>query len=273
MPTNDIPGASIWLQPESAANTDYPPQYPYNNIQQTESGHSFEMDDTPTRERVRLQHRSGTFIEMAPDGSEVHKVYGNGFEITVQDKNIQIGGSCTIEVMGDCNLHVIGNKNEVIDGDYNLQVTGNMIARCKGTGGMQLLSDNDMAIRANENYGGQLSISAADNIYISSDLVVGGSIHADVITAESRIGTEALGGVSAGLAGFVSLTGGLSVGGSPVAVPGTVLASVNVTAPTANFGVMDAVLMTDLVNTAIFDSHFHIGNLGYPTTPSLLPMV
>ncbi len=70
-----------WTEPESAANTDYQPIYSYNNIQQTESGHSFEMDDTPTRERVRIQHRSGSFIEMHPNGDEVHKIVGKGYEI------------------------------------------------------------------------------------------------------------------------------------------------------------------------------------------------
>ena len=35
-----------WTEPESAANTDYQPQYPYNNVTQTAGGHSFELDDT-----------------------------------------------------------------------------------------------------------------------------------------------------------------------------------------------------------------------------------
>ena len=65
-----------WTQPESAANTDYQPVYPYNNIQQTEAGHKFEMDDTPGRERVSLEHRSGTFTEIQPNGDEVHKKIG-----------------------------------------------------------------------------------------------------------------------------------------------------------------------------------------------------
>ena len=266
-------GANIWLEPESAANTNYQPVYPYNNIQQTESGHTFEMDDTPTRERIRLNHRTGTFIEMHPNGDEVHKVYGDGYEITVKDKHIQVQGMCTIEVLGDYNVHVAGNKNETIDGDYNLQVTGNMIARCKGIQGMSLISDNDMDISCNPSFGGTMSLTAGDHFYLNSDLVVAGTIKADVITAESRIGTEALGGVSAGLAGFVSQTGGISVGGSPVAVPGTVIASLSVISPTAQFGIMDAVLMTDIVNTSIYDAHVHIGNLGYPTSPTVLPMI
>ena len=38
-----------WTEPESAANTDYQPVYPYNNVTQTEAGHKLEMDDTPGR--------------------------------------------------------------------------------------------------------------------------------------------------------------------------------------------------------------------------------
>ena len=189
-------GTNIWMQPQSAATTDTPPVYPYNNIQQTESGHSFEMDDTPNQERIRLQHRSGTFIEMAPNGDEVHKVYGDGYEITIQNKHIQVSGNCTIEVLGDYNVHVSGNKNEVIDGDYNLQVTGNMTTRCKGLQGMKLISDNDMAISSNPSYEGSMSLTAGDHIYINSDLAVAGAIHADVVIAESRVGTGSLGGVS-----------------------------------------------------------------------------
>lgn len=95
---------SGWTEPESAANKDTPPQAPYNHVTATESGHSFEMDDTPKRERVRLQHRSGTFIEMHPNGDEVHKVYGDGYEITIKDKNVLIEGNCNITVNGPCTL-------------------------------------------------------------------------------------------------------------------------------------------------------------------------
>jgi hypothetical protein len=105
-------------EPASAANTDYPPVYPFNHVQQTESGHAFEMDDTPTRERIALTHRTGTFIEMHPNGDEVHKVYGNGFTIIVSNKNILIGGDCNIQINGNCNLEVMKDMNVQVGGDY-----------------------------------------------------------------------------------------------------------------------------------------------------------
>jgi hypothetical protein len=270
-----------WTEPESAANTDYQPVYPYNNATVTESGHTFEMDDTPERERVRLQHRSGTFIEMHPNGDEVHKVYGDGYEITIKNKNVLIKGICNIEIQGDANINVINDLNLKVGNDFTLEVGGNMFARAHGSKGMEFISESDMMITSNPAFGGALRLNTGSNLYLAGDLNVAGSITADIITAESRVGTGPLGGVSAGLAGFTSGTGGLSLGiptpATPVAVPGSIftVGPINsasaVLAPTGTFGIMDAVLMTDVINTSIFDAHIHIAPFG-PTSPPLAKM-
>ena len=274
---NSPPVEGLWTEPESAANTYYQPVYPYNNVQQTESGHKFEMDDTPTRERVCLSHRTGTFIEMHPNGDEVHKVYGNGFTIIVSNKNILIGGDCNIQIEGNCNLNVTKDMNVQVGGNYNLQVKGE--TNIRSVGDIDILGDNDVRVTADENFGGTMYLGAADHISIASDLNVGGSIHGDVISAESRV--TAGSGVYAGDAGFTT-SGGVSAGFpsplSPVAVPGqinaigTINSVVSVNAPLmtcklAEFGVLDAVLMADKINSAIFDTHIHgNGNNGTPTT-------
>jgi hypothetical protein len=274
---NNPPVPNLWTEPESAASAEYPPVYPYNHVTQTESGHAFEMDDTPTRERIALTHRTGTFIEMHPNGDEVHKVYGNGFSIIISNKNILIGGDCNIQIDGNCNLEVMKDMNVQVGGDFNLQVKGE--TNIRSIGEIDILGDSDVRITADENFGGTMYLGAADHISVASDLNVGGSIHADVISAESRI--TAGSGVFAGLAGFTT-SGGVSAGfpspATPVAVPGQInaLTSVNavvsVNAAMANFslakiGVMDAVLMADKINTGIFNSHIHgNGNNGLPTT-------
>jgi hypothetical protein len=251
MATAPSPSENLWTEPESAATVDNPPDYGYNHVTHTESGHLFEMDDSIGRERVRMHHRSGTFFEMHPNGDEVHKVYGDGYEITIKNKNVLIKGTCNITVNGDANMHVLGNKNEKIEGDYNLEVTGEMIARVRGTNGMQLISDNDMTVTSGQPGIGALYINASDHIYTAADLVVGGSISADTISAESRINAGT--GLYAGPLGVFSLG--------------------SVTAPTAfigvaNIGIMDAVLMTDTINSAVFDSHIHVSPKG-PTSPPL----
>ncbi len=276
---------SGWVEPESAANTDYQPIYPFNNVTQTESGHLFEMDDTPKRERIRLAHRTGTFIEMHPNGDEVHKVFGDGYEITIKDKNVLIQGKCNIEVLGDANIHILGDKIEQIDGNYELRVKKNYTQTVEGVA--MVTTKNDMIMRVGATLTGALSISVGDCIFLSGDINADGEVTAQKITSQGRV--DALGGVSAGKFGFVSLEGGLSIG-VPVAVPGQIICSgtisagigmnslgfvnagVVMNAPTTNFGIMNSVLMTDIINTTTYDFHTHPaprGITGIPFNPMI----
>lgn len=272
-----------WVEPESAANTDYQPIHPFNTVTQTESGHLFEMDDTPNRERIRLAHRTGTFIEMHPNGDEVHKVFGDGYEITIKDKNVLIQGTCNIEILGDANIHVHGNKIEQVDGNYELNVKKNYTQVVEGITMITSKSDMDIAVGTDPISGAGLTISVMDCIVFNGDFNVNGEITSDKITSRGRIDGE---GISAGSQGFVSLKGGLSIG-VPIAVPeqiicaGKISAGVGIdslgyigagtimTAPRTEFGTMNAVLMHDSINTVVFDFHVHPapkGMTGLPTT-------
>jgi hypothetical protein len=246
------PSDNLWTEPESAANIDTPPVYPYNNIQQTESGHSFELDDTPSRERVRLQHRAGTFLEMHPNGDEVHKIYGTGYEIHLKGKNVLIKGACNITIEGDANMDIKGNHNVQVAGDYNILVGGKMNTRVVGD--ISVSSDADLSITANENFGGAIRMAAADHVYIDSDLVVAGAAAADLITAETRI--------NAGT--------GLYAGPLGIFTPGPITSLTLVESPLAQFGIMDAVLMSDIINKGVFNTHIHNSPKG-PTSPPLTP--
>lgn len=264
------PTKGTWTQNPSNANEDTPPKYPYNNITQTESGHSFEMDDTPNGERIRLQHgRKETFIEMQANGDMQVKVKGDGYEIIAGNKNVSISGFCNITINGDCNMHVLGNKNEQIDGDYNIIVKGEYNMRSKGDA--FVMSDSDMNLQASENFGGTLRLGAADSLYLDADLHIGGSITCDSLTAESRVNAGM--GVTAGPYGFTSGLGGLSLGfptaATPVATPGSIttvgpistLMSVN--GLEANFltavacSLLVSIKMTDIINTIFYDTHIH----------------
>ena len=119
--------SKAWREPKSAANTETPPQFPYLEVKQTESGHSFEFDDTPDRERIRLQHRTGTFIEMCPNGDQVVKIKGKSYEIILSDKNVSISGDCNLNIEGDLSLNVKGNYNVKVGGDYTESIAGNIV--------------------------------------------------------------------------------------------------------------------------------------------------
>jgi hypothetical protein len=273
------PEGNSWAEPESAANVENPPEYPYNNITQTESGHTFEMDDTPNRERIRLQNgKSGSFMEMHPTGDVVNKVFGDGYEIIYGKKNVLIRGACNITIQGDCNMQVFGDLNQEVGGDWNMAVKGQINMR--GVKDISISGDDDVSISANENFGGALRLSAAQGLNLGSDLHIMGNITCDTLTAESRVSAGL--GVNAGPFGFTSGLGGLSLGVptpiSPVAVPGcintvgyiTSLTTVN--APVANFGianvgVLNSVLMMDVINSFIYDLHIHPAPRGMTGPP------
>ena len=266
-----------WVEPRSPA-LDAPPEYGMNYVQITDSGHSFEMDDTPDRERIRLTHRLGTFIEMHPNGDEVHKVYGDGYEITVKNKNVLVKGTCNITIEGDAQLHYMGNKTEYIEGNYELHVKKSFSILSEET--LNITSKSDMEIRGGNGITGAIDIYAPDTVTITADMAVEGGITAEKIFSYGRV--DAATGVGAGPLGFVSVFGGLSIG-IPIALP-TMILSVNLiaagalmTAPDAIFGfaqigVMTAGWMTDLVNTSLHNCHFHIGFKG-PTSPPIPRMI
>lgn len=260
--------AGGFLEPEDSFNEDTQPEYPFNNVTQTESGHIFELDDTRDRERIKLMHRSGTFIEMNPDGSEVHKVFGDGYEITVKNKQILIEGKCSVTIKGDSIVEIQGNKTEQINGDYNLLILGDFNQEVKGK--TSITSQKQLDLVSNPTFGGKLNLNAGGTIHVNGDFSVDGSIMCDKLMASTRV--DAGSGMSAGPYGFVTVTGGFAAG-VPVAIPGCVTCILNVnagamvTAPFGYFFVSSSTLMTDVVNTGLYNWHFHKAPKGWTSSP------
>ena len=114
------------------------PTYPFAHIIESESGHVLEMDDTPGSERLHMYHRSGTRLEILPDGSQTMKVSNDSYEIIMKDKKILIAGSADIELAnGDYNL--ITKKGNTEDGgnvfitcDRDMNITAKGAVKIKG---------------------------------------------------------------------------------------------------------------------------------------------
>ena len=84
------------LDPKSVTSSETPytsATYPFNHVFESESGHIFEIDDTPDGERLLREHKSGTFEEVHPDGSKVVKVIGDDYEIVAGNKKIYINAT------------------------------------------------------------------------------------------------------------------------------------------------------------------------------------
>jgi hypothetical protein len=126
--------------------TKYNAKYPYNNVMETESGHIQEFDDTPGAERIHTAHRSGTFEEVFPDGSVVHKVVKDNYTIVMKDDHLYVLGKCNITVQGDAEVYVQKNAFVKIDGNVEVTVGGNYNEQVGGTYAVQ--SGGNMSFKA-----------------------------------------------------------------------------------------------------------------------------
>ena len=139
-----------WSEPPSP----YKAKYPKNHVLESESGHIFEVDDTPGSERLHRYHRSGTFEEIHPDGSKVEKIIGDDFTIIRKDNNVSIYGNMNVNV-GDTvkiyagkaiDIQVGGNARVHVKGDATVQTDGNYLHKVKGT--TKIISQGNMTLAA-----------------------------------------------------------------------------------------------------------------------------
>jgi hypothetical protein len=139
-----------WAEPKSA----YGATYPHNHVFESESGHIFEIDDTPTAERLHRHHKSGTFEEIRPDGSRVTKIKGSDYELTIGSKSIMIKGDVLHTNEGKAQLKVGKDFYIEVDGDMRTLVHGNVIMYTKGSlvhrvgGSYTVASDGNMTFVA-----------------------------------------------------------------------------------------------------------------------------
>ena len=219
------------LEPQSTSNVDNRSCYPYMNLYSSEL-HSLEMDDTPGNERIRLQHGNpdssvSTFLEIHPDGTEVHKIYGDGYEIVTCNKKVLVKGSCTVVVEGNAAVEVKGNAWSKVKGNYTGIVEGTTNIVCNKS--INISADKEIVLAADKitfkaeqiNTVGDLQLQGDlglnESTYIDGNLNVTGNIFAVnglLTTGVLVVGPEAVGIPNKGLvypANFVDLNVGVGV--------------------------------------------------------------
>jgi hypothetical protein len=110
------------VEPDSYYNA----KYPYNNVYESESGHALEFDDTKDAERIHLYHRSGSYVEWAPNGDRTERIEKDKFEVVVGNESVYIKGNVKVYVDGNVSLEIGGNFDAKIGGTCTVESGGNM---------------------------------------------------------------------------------------------------------------------------------------------------
>ena len=124
-----------------------PSQFPYNQVQETQSGHSIEVDDTPGGERILLKHRTGAGVELRADGTVLIVSKNQKIEVTGGDHTTIIEGEGNLVYKGNLNLTVSGDYNVDVEGNYNLNIAGDKKEDIKGRHTKTVNKDQNYTIR------------------------------------------------------------------------------------------------------------------------------
>ena len=162
---------ATWSEPEPT----FAPVYPFNYAHESESGHAFELDDTPGKERVQLAHKIGAFIEFDAQGNRVEKVIKDNYTIIMGADNIYIGGKCNITIDGDCNLKV-GGKFNVEAAEINMSASGAVnIKGAKISGDASTTMNMKAGAAMSVGAGGRLSMSGGSTVVSGVSVQVAGA--------------------------------------------------------------------------------------------------
>jgi predicted chitinase len=219
--SSGIPGVfgSTWEQPLAP----FGGKYPYNKVYETESGHVMMFDDTTGHETISIYHKTGSFLDIDSQGTQVNKIIGDGY--TIYDRNgmiyvtgkcnLTVGNSVNIMVVGDANIEVNGqtrgvfhgdvnlecatNVNMVVGGDYNLQVDGSYNVKVGVDSTLETAGATTINAGTNfiVNAGEDSSIKAAGDTYLDaggeSNILAGGNVNVDGAEFHGQEGSASAG--------------------------------------------------------------------------------
>ena len=152
-----------------------PSIFPFNQVQETASGHSFEIDDTPGGERILIKHRTGAGMELRADGSVIVSSRKQKVEVVTGDAITIVEGEGDLVYKGNVTLRVDGDFNVNVGGNYNLNVAGDKIENIKGRHTKTVNRDQNYTIRGSR--GEQVVGMGTSTVLGDQNLITAGNLN------------------------------------------------------------------------------------------------
>ena len=161
-------GGDVGMNLDLAYQT--PPLYPSNNTKETASGHVVQYDDTFGRERILIRHRTGSGIELRPDGTVLLSSTNKHILTVASDQSIIVEGDARMIYNGNVDVEVIGDYNLNVGGNSTTKVAGNVIEKITGRRDASIESTQTTEVK--ENYelsilGNNTTTTLGDGIYLT----------------------------------------------------------------------------------------------------------
>ena len=127
---NATADGSTWEEPESLNSK---AKYPNNNVIETPSYHVIQIDDTEGNERIHIFHRSGSYIEMRPDGSIIVHSVKDKFELIHENSNKRVLKTQNVTIDENITENIGKMKTVKIGNNQKITVQGTSLFDVKGS--------------------------------------------------------------------------------------------------------------------------------------------
>ena len=180
------------------------PKYPFNHVFESESGHVFEIDDTPDYERIHLFHRTGSRYEIDKDGNRVEKIIKDAYTVVLGNDTVTVTGDVVVNVTGNSYVNTTGNTALTTGGNTTVTTTGNTLVDTTGTTTVNSTGNTDVTtpetlITSNVKIDGTLNVTGAqtnDSTITAEDEITGKGVklstHTHTISSGSSAGKTLL---------------------------------------------------------------------------------
>lgn len=168
--TDGVSGADVSQSEPSSLDTNT--QYPNASVIETHSGHILQFDDTEGNERIRLFHRTGSYIEIRPDGSIVQKSMNEDsanhyIHMSEVHNHIKKSVKTYIEenldeiIKGNVKRYIDHNLKEHISGAFKITADGNI----EINNSVKIIGDLDVTGESSDGVGNLSSLRDAYNAH------------------------------------------------------------------------------------------------------------
>jgi len=90
-------------------------KYPYNNVIETKSGNIIELDDTEGNERIAIEHNTGSYMEIRPDGKVILKSIDDLHLIVKKSVEEYIESNYNGVIKGKRTINIDGSDTQTVD--------------------------------------------------------------------------------------------------------------------------------------------------------------
>lgn len=94
-------------------------EYGQSYVFSTPGGHVIEYNDTSANEKVMIRHKSGSGVQINPDGSVITSAAAK-VDIVNEGYTMTVHGDASIDYVGDLTMNVKGDFNLNVEGSYNV---------------------------------------------------------------------------------------------------------------------------------------------------------